>query len=119
MREKGNRSRKRAVGEGIAGGTTLTRLAPLPLPHCGRRGLQRRLAYAVAFGQVVLIQLAAAVDSLWVVPGLGQPIGAVMLRIGIVMMRSGSQAANSYCGRFLLNPVTASLYAWGSGRMYR
>ena len=63
----------------------------------------------LAFGQVVLIQLAAAVDSLWLVPGLGQPIGAVMLRIGIVMIRSGSQAANSYCGRFLLKPVTASL----------
>src|SRR6266404_4945537 len=66
-------------------------------------------AHTVAFGQVVLIQFAAAVDSLWVVPGFGQPIGAVMLRIGMVMIRSGSQLANSYCGRFLLNPVTASL----------
>ena len=46
------------------------------------------------FGQVVLIQLAAAVDSLWVVPGFGQPGGAVMLRIGIVMIRSGSHTGN-------------------------
>src|SRR6478672_9889812 len=66
-------------------------------------------AHTVAFGQVVLIQFAAAVDSLWVVPGFGHPSGAVMLRIGMVMIRSGSQLANSYCGRFLLNPVTASL----------
>ena len=66
-------------------------------------------AHTVAFGQVVLIQCAAAVDSLWVVRGFGQPSGAVMLRIGMVMIRSGSQLANSYCGRFLLNPVTASL----------
>src|SRR5205085_6065310 len=63
----------------------------------------------VTLGQVVFIQFAAAVDSLWLVPGFGQPIGAVMFRIGMVMIRSGSQAANSYCGRFLLNPVTASL----------
>ena len=65
--------------------------------------------HPIALGQVVLIQFAAAVDSLWLVPGFGQPIGAVMLRIGMVMIRSGSQLANSYCGRFLLNPVTASL----------
>src|SRR6266446_7470808 len=53
-------------------------------------------AHTVAFGHVVLIQFAAAVDSLWVVPGFGQPSGAVMLRIGMVMIRSGSQLANSY-----------------------
>ena len=82
-----------------------------PLPQC-RRGIYGACSwrdYPTAFGQVFLIQSAAAVDSLWLVPGFGQPIGAVMLRIGIVMMRFGSQAANSYCGRFLLNPVTASL----------
>src|SRR6266446_601134 len=93
---------------------------PDPLPASGReRGEGRvrvllartrtRSAHTVALGEVVLIQFAAAVDSLWVVPGFGQPSGAVMLRIGMVMIRSGSQLANSYCGRFLLNPVTASL----------
>ncbi len=48
----------------------------------------------VAFGQVVLIQFAAAVDSLWPWPGLGQFAGAVMLRIGMVMIRSGSHTGN-------------------------
>ena len=52
-------------------------------------------AYPTIFGQVVLIQFAAAVDSLWVVPGFGQPSGAVMFRIGMVMIRAGSQLANS------------------------
>jgi hypothetical protein len=33
----------------------------------------------------------------------------VMLRIGIVMMRSGSQVGNGYSGLFLLKPITASL----------
>jgi hypothetical protein len=33
----------------------------------------------------------------------------VMLRIGMVMIRSGSQVGNGYSGLFLLNPVTASL----------
>src|SRR5215831_16802639 len=79
--------------------------ADLAVASLGRR----REAHAETFGHVVLIQFAAAVDSLWLVPGFGQPSGAVMLRIGIVMIRSGSQAANSYCGRFLLKPVTASL----------
>ena len=41
---------------------------------------------------------------------LALPVGALSVAaIGIVMIRSGSQAANSYCGRFLLKPVTASL----------
>ena len=44
-----------------------------------------------------------------VVPGFGQPSGAVMLRIGIVIMRSGSRIGNGYSGTFLLNPVMASL----------
>ncbi len=43
---------------------------------------------AEAFGQVFLIQSAAAVDSLWPLPGFGQFPGAVMLRIGMVMIRS-------------------------------
>src|SRR6266446_2751176 len=68
-------------------------------------------AHTVALGQVVLIQFAAAVDSLWVVPGFGQPSGAVMLRIGMVMIRSGSQLANSYFRRFLLIPATGALDA--------
>ena len=54
----------------------------------------RGWAQPTAFGQVVLIQLAAAVDSLWPLPGFGQFAGAVMLRIGMVMMRSGSQTEN-------------------------
>jgi hypothetical protein len=47
-------------------------------------------------GQVFLIQSAAAVDSLWPCPGFGQFAGAVMLRIGMVMIRSGSQLAKLY-----------------------
>ena len=62
----------------------------------------------MAFGQVVLIQLAAAVDSLWPWPGFGQFGGAVMLRIGIVITRFGSQVENWYSGKFLLNPMTES-----------
>ena len=54
----------------------------------------KRYIQVLIFGQVVLIQLAAAVDSLCVVPGFGQPGGAVMLRIGTVMMRSGSHTGN-------------------------
>jgi hypothetical protein len=64
----------------------------------GRDGISlKRLlrVHPTTFGQVVLIQFAAAVDSLWVVPGFGQPIGAVMFRIGMVMIRAGSQLANS------------------------
>src|SRR5712692_5524650 len=66
-------------------------------------------AQLMAFGQVFLIQSAAAVDSLWPWPGFGQFAGAVMLRIGMVMIRLGSQVGNGYSGLFLLNPVTASL----------
>ena len=49
-----------------------------------------RESQPVALGQVFLIQSAAAVDSLCPLPGLGQFAGAVMLRIGMVMTRSGS-----------------------------
>jgi hypothetical protein len=67
--------------------TTLGRSSPIEtrrvrLPgrgsflHIARAGQ----AHAVAFGHVVLIKFAAAVDSLWLVPGFGQPSGAVMLR---------------------------------------
>src|SRR6266849_7112213 len=66
-------------------------------------------AQLMAFGQVFLIQSAAAVDSLWPWPGFGQFAGAVMLRIGMVMIRLGSQVGNGYSALFLLNPVTASL----------
>ena len=65
-------------------------------------------AQPMAFGQVFLIQSAAAVDSLWPWPGFGQLAGAVMLRIGMVMIRLGSQVGNGYSGLFLLNPMTAS-----------
>src|SRR2546421_196396 len=61
------------------------------------------------FGQVFLIQSAAAVDSLCPLPGFGQFPGAVMLRIGMVMTRSASQVMNGYSGLFLLKPVIASL----------
>src|SRR5260370_35002608 len=73
--------------------------------------------YAVAFGQVVLIQFAAAVDSLWLVPGFGQPIGAGVLGVGVVMMRSGARAADSCCGRVLLRPVNPALLALRAGRL--
>src|SRR6266851_10235749 len=70
-----------------------------PRPHDGSIGSKRfptsrARAQLTAFGQVVLIQLAAAVDSLCVVPGFGQFPGAVMLRIGMVMTRSESQTGN-------------------------
>src|SRR5438874_887316 len=68
-----------------------------------------RKGQPTAFGQVFLIQSAAAVDSLWPWPGLGQLAGAVILRIGMVMTRSRSHVMNGYSGLFLLNPVTASL----------
>src|ERR1700674_1240300 len=59
--------------------------------------------------QVVFSQLAAAVDSLCDVPGLGQFGGAVMSRIGIVMIDFGSQVGKSYLGSFLVIPITVSL----------
>src|SRR3970040_2438500 len=79
-------------------------------PACAPlRGLTR---HALACGQVFLIQSAAAVDSLCPWPGFAQLGGAVMLRIGIVTMLAGSHTGKSYPGRFLLSPVTASLYPW-------
>ena len=63
----------------------------------------------VQASQVVFSQLAAAVDSLCDVPGLGQLGGAVMSRIGIVMIDFGSQMGNSYLGSFLVIPITVSL----------
>ena len=63
----------------------------------------------VQASQVVFSQLAAAVDSLCDVPGLGQLGGAVMSRIGIVMIDLGSQMGNSYVGSFLVIPITVSL----------
>ena len=59
--------------------------------------------------QVVFSQLAAAVDSLCDVPGFGQLGGAVMSRIGIVMIDFGSQTGKSYLGSFLVIPITVSL----------
>ena len=59
--------------------------------------------------QVVFNQLAAAVDSLWPLPGFGQLGGAVMSRIGIVMIDFGSQTGNSYRGSDFVMPITASL----------
>ena len=55
---------------------------------------------------MVLIQLAAAVDSLWVVPGFGQFAGAVMSRMGMVTIDFGSQTGKSYLGSFLVIPIT-------------
>src|SRR3974377_2010021 len=71
-----------------------------------------RVVQPTAFGQVFLIQSAAAVDSLWPCPGFGQLAGARMLGAGMVMTRSRSQVMKGYSGLFLLNPVTASLYPW-------
>ena len=51
-------------------------------------------AYPDIEGQVVLIQLAVAVESLWPLPGFGQFGGAVMLRTGMVITLSRSQAEN-------------------------
>src|SRR5262249_4748801 len=59
--------------------------------------------------QVVFSQLAAAVDSLCVVPGFGQLGGAVMSRMGIVITDFGSQTGKSYLGLFLLIPIIVSL----------
>ena len=59
--------------------------------------------------QVVFSQLAAAVDSLCDVPGFGQLGGAVMSRMGIVMIDFGSQTGNSYLGSFLVIPMIVSL----------
>ncbi len=55
------------------------------LPFCAQATL----------GQVVLIQLAAAVDSSCPCPGFGQLGGAVMLRMGMEMMLSGSHTGKS------------------------
>ena len=59
--------------------------------------------------QVVFSQLAAAVNSLCDVPGFGQLGGAVMSRMGIVMIDFGSQTGNSYLGSFLVIPMIVSL----------
>jgi len=59
--------------------------------------------------QVVFSQLAAAVDSLCDVPGFGQLGGAVISRMGIVMIDFGSQTGKSYLGSFLVIPMTVSL----------
>ena len=75
----------------------------------GRVSLDATICQPTAFGQVVLIQFAAAVDSLWPWPGFGQFGGAVILRMGIVITRFGSQVENGYSGKFLLNPIIASL----------
>ena len=55
-------------------------------------------------GQVLSIQVYVDVGS-----PFGQPGGAVMLRIGIVVMRFGSRIGNGYSDTFLLKPVIASL----------
>src|SRR2546423_143504 len=78
----------------------------------GRVGKARPLSsirVAVQASQVVFNQLAAAVDSLCDVPGFGQLGGAVMSRIGMVMIDAGSQTGKSYLGSFLVMPITVSL----------
>lgn len=57
-----------------------------------------------------MIQFAAEVDSLCVVPGFGQLGGAVMLRMGMETMVAGSHTGNGNSGTFLVIPITASLY---------
>ena len=74
----------------------------------GKHGRSLRSGCAQA-SQVVFSQLAAAVDSLCDVPGLGQFGGAVMSRIGMVMIDFGSQTGKSYLGSFLVIPITVSL----------
>src|SRR5260370_3085646 len=51
-------------------------------------------AHTVAYGQVVLIQCAAAVDSLWDVPGFGDTSPPVMVLIGMLIIRAGSHLAD-------------------------
>ena len=80
-----------AIGN-VARVSPMTKTAPAERGrgcHCAR--VSQAQAQPIAFGQVFLIQLAAAVESLWPLPGFGQSGGAVMLRIGMVMIRSGSQ----------------------------
>src|SRR6266536_1364238 len=59
---------------------------------------------ALADGQVLSIHVYVDVGS-----PFGHPGGAVMFRIGIVMMRAGSRIGNGYSSVFLLNPISASL----------
>src|SRR5256712_13734117 len=63
--------------------------------------------YDRSFGQVCSIQVYVDVGS-----PLGHPGGAVMLRIGIVIIRLGSRTRNGKFFSSYENPVTASLYAW-------
>jgi hypothetical protein len=58
----------------------------LPLGTSGRVGHGRLPISLNQVSQVVFSQLAAAVDSLCDVPGFGQLGGAVMSRMGIVMI---------------------------------
>src|SRR6266852_7567463 len=77
-----------------------------------RPGLAVQACFTV--GHVWSIQVYVEVGS-----PFGQPGGAVMFRIGMVMIRAGSRMGNGYSGTFLLKPVIASLYPWWlSGRMY-
>src|SRR5262249_62272126 len=49
--------------------------------------------YPVTLGQVVLIQFAAEVDSLWLVPGLRQPGRAGLFRFGGAVSPAGRHPA--------------------------
>src|SRR6266851_4670081 len=66
-----------------------------------RPGLAVQACFTV--GQVWSIQVYVEVGS-----PFGQPGGAVMFRIGMVMIRAGSRMGNGYSGTFLLKPVIAS-----------
>ena len=59
------------------------------------------------FGQVFSIHVYVEVGS-----PLGHPGGAVMFRIGMVIIFLGSRIWNGRSGEFMLKPVTASLYPW-------
>jgi len=63
-------------------------------------------------GQVLSIQVYVEVGS-----PFGQPGGAVIERMGIVMMRSGSRIGNGYWSVFLLNPIIALVYAYTGFRV--
>src|SRR5215831_13757168 len=92
-----------------------------PWERAGVRGkrvpltINMTLYQACSFGQVSSIQVYVAVGSFF-----GQLGGAVILRIGMVIIRVGSRMGNRYSGTFLLKPVTASLYPWWlSARIWR
>src|SRR5262249_57524491 len=104
----GRRARGGARGGRAGGGAGLVcRGVPRPCAAPPDEAQAMTTRYALIAGQVLSIHVYVEVGS-----PLGQPGGAVMLRIGIVMMRAGSRIGNGYSGTFLLKPMMASLYPW-------